>query len=138
MSCLNRFAVATMAVLGLVIPSAEAQAQAFSEASRGLVNYRLSEFMPRAACDVFASSVKIADLVSLQAREVAGRRRRAHPLPGQRRHCAGGGVRGRPARAVERTLLHDRQRRARRGGIRGRGPHRPAQPWPCSTGSPSP
>ena len=85
MKCLNRFAVATMAVLGLVIPSAEAQAQAFSEASRGLVNYRLSEFMPRGACDALASSVKIADLVSLQAREVAA-------ADGAPTHCRVSGV----------------------------------------------
>ena len=34
------------------------------------MNYRLSEFVPRTACDTFTSAVKVADLVSLQARDV--------------------------------------------------------------------
>jgi hypothetical protein len=85
MSRPNRFAAAALAVLGLVLPSAEAHAQAFSEASRGLVNYRLSEFLPRGACDAFASSVRIADLVSLQAREVAA-------ADGAPAHCRLSGV----------------------------------------------
>ena len=71
MTRLNRLAVIAIAVLGTgALLPAEVRAQAFADASKGLVNYRLSEYVPSAACDGFASSVKIADLVSLQAREV--------------------------------------------------------------------
>ena len=45
----KRFVVVVTAVLGVgaVLP-AQARGQAFTEASRGRVNYRLSEYVPRA------------------------------------------------------------------------------------------
>src|SRR5687767_4252424 len=85
MSSVNRFAVVAMAVLGLTILSAEAYAQAFSEASKALVNYRLSEFVPRSACDAFTASVKIPDLVSLEGRQVPA-------ADGAPAHCRVSGV----------------------------------------------
>ena len=86
MTHVKRFVVVVTAVLGVgaVLP-AQARAQAFTEASRGLVNYRLSEYVPRAACDAFASSVKVADVVSLQAREVPA-------AEGAPSHCRVSGV----------------------------------------------
>jgi len=86
MTHVKRFVVVVTAVLavGAVLP-AQARAQAFTEASRGLVNYRLSEYVPRAACDAFASSVKMADVVSLQAREVPA-------AEGAPSHCRVSGV----------------------------------------------
>ena len=133
MTHVKRFVVVVTAVLGVgaVLP-AQARAQAFTEASRGLVNYRLSEYVPRAACDAFTSSVKVADVVSLQAREVPAADGAPVALPSQRRDCARGGVRGQPARAVERPLLHDRQRRPCGAGPRRSGPHHRASRGPAA------
>ena len=117
---------------------AEGRAQAFADASRGLVNYRLSEYVPRAACDAFASSVKVADSVSLQAREVPA-------ADGAPTHCRVSGVIA-PEVAFEVNLparWNGRFYMIGNGGHAGQGPgrsgpHRPSEPWPCSTGLPSP
>ena len=86
MTTVNRLPVVAIAVLGIgTLLPAEGRAQAFADASRGLVNYRLSEYVPRAACDAFVSSVKVADSVSLQAREVPA-------ADGAPTHCRVSGV----------------------------------------------
>jgi hypothetical protein len=122
MSSVNRFAVVAMAVLGPMILSAEAHAQAFSEASKALVNYRLSEFVPRSACDAFTASVKIPDMVSLEARQVPA-------ADGTPAHCRVSGVIA-PEVAFEvnlPALWNGRFYMIGNGGHAGQGPDDPGR-----------
>ena len=113
-SCMR---VPAIALIGLCVTAGPAAAQPFANAKSSRAAYTSPTLTPRKACE------SLATFKGEGIAHDAGARRARHgrcaaTLPRERRAGAGDRLRGQPADAVERPLLHDRQRRPRRRGAR--------------------